>query len=228
MNTIKLSLMTIVATTLFILGACDEKQQDKNKTHKTEEVEVRHNHSQMENNKKETMHDKHEAIQNNFAHQDIIILDTPYQADKIVKEGLKEIVNAYLEMKNALVNDNILEVDLATVKMTQKVEAVDETSLKGEGKKTWQQHALLYSDKLAEMQHSKTLAEKRSYFSHISEIMYCTVKSYELKEYVTLYAVYCPMAFDGKGAYWLAETEEINNPYFGSKMLKCGEIKEKL
>ncbi len=54
MNTIKLSLMTIVVTTLFILGACDEKQQNKNKIHETEEVEVRHDHSKMENNQKET------------------------------------------------------------------------------------------------------------------------------------------------------------------------------
>ena len=31
------------------------------------------------------------------------------------------------------------------------------------------------------------------------------------------------MAFDNKGAYWLSEEKEIRNPYFGSKMLTCGE-----
>jgi Cu(I)/Ag(I) efflux system membrane fusion protein len=34
------------------------------------------------------------------------------------------------------------------------------------------------------------------------------------------------MAFDNKGAYWLSETEEIRNPYFGDVMLGCGETKE--
>jgi Cu(I)/Ag(I) efflux system membrane fusion protein len=31
------------------------------------------------------------------------------------------------------------------------------------------------------------------------------------------------MAFDNKGAYWLQDSEEIANPYFGAAMLRCGE-----
>jgi Cu(I)/Ag(I) efflux system membrane fusion protein len=34
---------------------------------------------------------------------------------------------------------------------------------------------------------------------------------------------YCPMAFDGEGAFWLQKEEIIFNPYFGSAMLHCGE-----
>jgi hypothetical protein len=34
------------------------------------------------------------------------------------------------------------------------------------------------------------------------------------------------MVEDNKGAYWLSESEEINNPYFGDKMLRCGEVKK--
>jgi hypothetical protein len=34
------------------------------------------------------------------------------------------------------------------------------------------------------------------------------------------------MAFDDKGAYWLSEMKEIRNPYFGDRMLKCGETRE--
>ena len=43
-----------------------------------------------------------------------------------------------------------------------------------------------------------------------------------------LYRQYCPMAFDNKGAHWLSETEAIRNPYFGEKMLSCGQTKETL
>ena len=35
---------------------------------------------------------------------------------------------------------------------------------------------------------------------------------------------YCPMAFDGKGGYWLSNSKEIRNPYFGDVMLACGEV----
>jgi Cu(I)/Ag(I) efflux system membrane fusion protein len=36
------------------------------------------------------------------------------------------------------------------------------------------------------------------------------------------------MAFNNEGAYWLSDSEQIRNPYFGDKMLTCGVVKEKL
>ncbi|MFT4674108.1 MAG: hypothetical protein ACI9R6_001009, partial [Saprospiraceae bacterium] len=30
--------------------------------------------------------------------------------------------------------------------------------------------------------------------------------------------------FNNTGGYWLSNSKEIRNPYFGSKMLKCGRI----
>ncbi len=35
---------------------------------------------------------------------------------------------------------------------------------------------------------------------------------------------FCPMADEGKGAPWVQKDGEIANPYFGSKMLRCGTI----
>jgi hypothetical protein len=40
----------------------------------------------------------------------------------------------------------------------------------------------------------------------------------------TVYKQYCPMAFKNTGAYWLSESKEIANPYFGDKMYRCGRI----
>lgn len=42
-----------------------------------------------------------------------------------------------------------------------------------------------------------------------------------------LYQQYCPMALNGKGAYWISNKEEINNPYFGDAMLHCGSNEKK-
>ena len=44
----------------------------------------------------------------------------------------------------------------------------------------------------------------------------------------TVYKQYCPMAFNNTGASWLSESKEIQNPYFGDKMLKCGRIDAEL
>ncbi|RBL91095.1 DUF3347 domain-containing protein [Chitinophaga flava] len=42
----------------------------------------------------------------------------------------------------------------------------------------------------------------------------------------SLYIDYCPMALNDKGGYWLSNDSGIKNPYFGDKMLTCGEVKE--
>lgn len=43
-----------------------------------------------------------------------------------------------------------------------------------------------------------------------------------------VYVQYCPMAFDNTGASWLSTSDQIRNPYFGDKMLKCGRVTEEL
>lgn len=35
--------------------------------------------------------------------------------------------------------------------------------------------------------------------------------------------VFCPMAFNNKGAYWVQKSGEIVNPYHGMMMLHCGD-----
>ena len=43
-----------------------------------------------------------------------------------------------------------------------------------------------------------------------------------------VYVDFCPMAFDNTGADWISDVQEIKNPYFGDKMMKCGSIKLEL
>lgn len=71
----------------------------------------------------------------------------------------------------------------------------------------------------------RDIDEQRTHFDALSESMYELAKSGKL-ESGTLYYQHCPMAFNNKGAYWLSAEEEIRNPYFGDKMLKCGSVKE--
>lgn len=67
---------------------------------------------------------------------------------------------------------------------------------------------------------------QREAFEYLSELVYKTV----MKEgsSTPLYKQFCPMAFNNKGAYWLAAEMEVNNPYFGDVMLHCGSVQEKV
>ncbi|MCC5921326.1 MAG: DUF3347 domain-containing protein [Cyclobacteriaceae bacterium] len=68
---------------------------------------------------------------------------------------------------------------------------------------------------------------QRDAFSPVSNALIEHFKSQELAS-GTLYVQYCPMAFNDTGAYWLSKEEQVLNPYFGDKMLKCGRVTDKI
>ncbi len=70
------------------------------------------------------------------------------------------------------------------------------------------------------------LESLRSQLAKITGVLKTIFEKYEYKESLKLYLSFCPMAFDGRGGYWLQDSEDIRNPYFGAKMLKCGEVKK--
>ncbi|KAA3599371.1 MAG: DUF3347 domain-containing protein [Calditrichaeota bacterium] len=74
--------------------------------------------------------------------------------------------------------------------------------------------------------HSEDLETQRKYFSPFSQTITKIVKMFGAENVV--FIAKCPMAFGNKGATWLAERSEIENPYFGSRMFSCGEILEKI
>lgn len=72
---------------------------------------------------------------------------------------------------------------------------------------------------------SKAIKDQRTYFAGISKDVIALVKKSGLKK-GELYVIHCPMALDQKGAFWLSNSKEIYNPYFGKAMLKCGSVEE--
>jgi hypothetical protein len=73
----------------------------------------------------------------------------------------------------------------------------------------------------------KLLDEKRRSFQMISDQLYDLVRTVRYDRQV-VYHTFCPMAFNDEGAYWLSNSSDIKNPYFGPKMLTCGEVKDSL
>jgi hypothetical protein len=69
------------------------------------------------------------------------------------------------------------------------------------------------------------LEAKRKSFQMISDNMYDLVRTVQFDK-ATVYHQFCPMAFNDAGAYWLSQSSDIKNPYFGKKMLTCGEVKD--
>ena len=66
--------------------------------------------------------------------------------------------------------------------------------------------------------------EQRNYFKQVSASLIKAIQVFGINEKV--FVIFCPMADSNKGAYWLSIEEKVINPYFGNKMLSCGEVKQ--
>ena len=67
------------------------------------------------------------------------------------------------------------------------------------------------------------LKKQREFLADLSTNMEAVVKMVKLGD-EPIYVQYCPM----KKATWLSSEKQIKNPYYGSSMLTCGEVKRKL
>ena len=73
-----------------------------------------------------------------------------------------------------------------------------------------------------------SLDKIRIAFYPLSQTLVRIVETFGGDVETPLYVQYCPMAFGNAGAPWLATSEEINNPYFGAMMLRCGEVQKQI
>ncbi len=147
--------------------------------------------------------------------------------DTKVDGSMKEMVTQYLQIKNALANDNGKDAASAGKAFEESMGKMDKNSLTGDKKKKWDD----VSDDAKEMaEHISTNADKlehqREHFDMLSTDMYDMVKAFGGGQ--TLYKDFCPMYNNNKGAIWLSETKEIKNPYLGKKMPTCGSVKEEI
>ena len=54
--------------------------------------------------------------------------------------------------------------------------------------------------------------------------MVTAVERFGAPDGIALSVFHCPMAFDNRGASWLARKGPLLNPYFGAMMLRCGRV----
>ena len=141
--------------------------------------------------------------------------------------SVDEAVNAYLQLKNALTTDNGDGAASAGKQLHEAVLKLDNASFSADQKKVYDD---VKDDIKEHAEHISTnagkIAHQREHFDMLSKDMIDLVKV--VKPSQTLYKDHCPMFNDNKGADWLSEVKDIKNPYYGKKMLECGEMKEEI
>ena len=149
----------------------------------------------------------------------------PQAAEIIVENAgvLMPVFPYYLAAANALSRDNPHEAAQNLEKFKVQIEHLIKNNRLEYQEEGIAREVKIIMSNLNTIKHD--LSSLRSQFSVISRILKEILEKYEYKEDLKLYLIFCPMAFEGKGNYWLQDSDAIKNPYFGPKMLKCGEVR---
>ncbi|MDH4090220.1 MAG: DUF3347 domain-containing protein [Cyclobacteriaceae bacterium] len=150
-----------------------------------------------------------------------------FAADAEFQEQLASVFTAYVALKDALVSSNVNKVSAEAVATKQSLAKTDMKLLSGAAHNDWMNYLGAMETSLKEMENSADIESQRIAFSILSDNLYKSIKAYGLGG-ATAYYEFCPMALNNKGGFWLSREEEIRNPYFGEKMMTCGEVRETL
>jgi Cu(I)/Ag(I) efflux system membrane fusion protein len=161
-------------------------------------------------------HSKHEASEMEV---DIIEVEVEF------KKQLQGVYDSYSLLVDAFVTSDVDKVKKGAKNVNSSLQKVDMNLLKGEAHMTWMKYLKVLESELATISTSSNISSQRLSFSELNDALYASVKAFGL-HHGMIYYQYCPMANGDKGAYWFSNVEEIENPYFGDEMLKCGETKE--
>jgi Cu(I)/Ag(I) efflux system membrane fusion protein len=129
---------------------------------------------------------------------------------EISDELAPKLLSPYLAMQSALASDAL---------DTAKAHAKDMMKVAG------------HSGALPELLHNILAAAtleafRKPYFETLSNAMIAAVKANPDAFAGGLYLMHCPMVYEDRGADWLQSDQKLMNPYYGSMMLHCGELKE--
>ena len=153
-------------------------------------------------------------------------MDHAADSDKtVVQESSTStaLLNAYLSIKDALVKDDQEAAGKAGTLLTASISSFDYSSFK-EADQQALKEILEVAKENGEHISNNEIEHQRKHFEALGK---------NIKEIVaiagtdrTLYQQYCPMY--NEGGMWFSASNEIRNPLFGSKMLKCGSVQEEI
>lgn len=135
---------------------------------------------------------------------------TPTTSNPVLNnDKLNAVYQHYIHLTTALTNGDVAEAKIAA--NTIEAGAKDVAGASG------------ITAAAAKITAASDIEAQRAAYSGMSKDIAALIKQDGLSS-GELYVAFCPMAFNNKGATWISTSKEIRNPYFGEKMLGCGEV----
>src|SRR5690625_373123 len=149
-------------------------------------------------------------------------METPSPTDAPALEHgdripLGNVVDAYIELVDALADDDPAGAHAAASALDQALRAVDSSDA------AWLRLRGRMTSAISNMHGGHGLEPVREHLPELTGALETAVTTLG-RDVGTLHRAHCPMAFDFEGADWLQRSATIANPYFGEEMPGCGSI----
>jgi hypothetical protein len=128
----------------------------------------------------------------------------------LASDAMNSIVKSYLDIHSALASDKTDGIQTAAAAIASQA-----GHMGGKGK------AIATAAKAVEQ--SEDLTAARQAFGDLSDAVIAAARAEEWADLPGAKVAYCAMA----KRYWIQDGDQIRNPYFGSKMLGCGELQKR-
>jgi Cu(I)/Ag(I) efflux system membrane fusion protein len=140
------------------------------------------------------------------------------------REALRPIFETYLDVWQHLAGDALND---ARVSLRTLAERANEAPPEGprKAREAWQRAASKLVGHARKGAATDDAGEVRSAFEHLSTQIMELLQFFGNPLAEPLRVAFCPMAFDSKGAQWVQRDADLENPYYGQAMLRCGEFR---
>ncbi|SFN61691.1 efflux RND transporter periplasmic adaptor subunit [Salegentibacter flavus] len=141
------------------------------------------------------------------------------------KTKLQPVFSNYLSLKDALVEDDFKLAEKEAKELEASLEQLEVSEFGASAGAALESYKMQLENNMESITPAEDISALREKFDELSIVMIRMAQSFKPFS-DKLYIQHCPMANSDRGADWLSLSEEIENPYYGSAMLTCGEVTE--
>ncbi len=149
----------------------------------------------------------------------------PLDVPSSFRVALAPLLRSYLRLQEALADDRMADAVVAWEATRETLPSIDPSGLDGRARQAWNATRQDLDQGLRIDLQRADIDQLRKQFEPLSTTMLGLVDVFGHAQETPLAKAFCPMAFGNRGAEWLQADGKIANPYFGHKMLRCGEIR---
>jgi len=137
---------------------------------------------------------------------------------------IQKVLSVYFEIHKALSEDEPKIAQKLSSKLEKRLSAVDMGILSEQAHLVWMKEFKKLKKQADALSAKSDINKQREAFYLVSEGVISVIKQLGATGKKPVFQFHCPMAFGGQGADWLQNKPDLQNPYFGKMMLKCGEL----